>query len=310
MPGPAHSEPLLHLAAIMAYLKPGGRYEYQTSANFGKLLKNPLQEKLIGDCNQIVTLYAFLYSLKFPLSDLQIKILPGHVCLHFQGIDIEATNASFQHYADKGEILPITELLSTNLLDINDAEARTATIDPRTMLKRAQLAYHLSSFRDIVTRNLNASYQQLIASLLQQKKYASAVFYAEKLADPEWIKKVYRHATSDALARSDFSQAETYINRSGDGEMREILQHNQGIYYYKKGQFEKALFYFQKEGNADMVKACYQRQYSELAKRVQSVKTLAEAKRYHSTYQKMLALARNGGMEEASESVQRILRQI
>lgn len=309
IPDPSHSEPFLHLAAIMAYLKPGGRYEYQASANFGKLLKNPHEEKLIGDCNQIVTLYTYLYSLKFPISDLKIKILPRHVCLHFEGIDIEATSGTFQNYPDKADVLPITELLSTNLLDISDAEAKTATIDPRTMVKRAQLAYHLSSFRHVVARNLNAAYERLIVTLLDQKNYRSAIFFAEKRGDPDWIKQVYSKATAEALRRNDFSEAEHYLRRSGDEAMREIFWHNQGVYYYKRGQYDQALTFFQKANNTDMVKACCQQQYANLSKRVQGVKTLAEAKRHRSTYQKMLTLARSGDMEKAAESMQKILRQ-
>ncbi|EKD63326.1 MAG: hypothetical protein ACD_51C00292G0001, partial [uncultured bacterium] len=111
-------EKIKHLYTIMSYLRPGQHYEYEKAANFGKLLKDPTKEKLIGDCNQIVTLYSHLYARKYPISDLKIKILPGHVCLHFEGLDIEATNGTFKKYEEFDYLLPITEIISTNIMDV------------------------------------------------------------------------------------------------------------------------------------------------------------------------------------------------
>ena len=62
----------------------------EESSTFGKLLRNPNRESLIGDCNQIVTLYIALFALKFDVQLLQLKTYPGHVALHFDGIDVEA----------------------------------------------------------------------------------------------------------------------------------------------------------------------------------------------------------------------------
>ncbi|KKT74165.1 MAG: hypothetical protein UW70_C0064G0001, partial [Candidatus Peregrinibacteria bacterium GW2011_GWA2_44_7] len=174
---PDQHQRLLHLFAIMTYLRPGGRYHYEAASNFGKLLKNPAQEHLIGDCNQVVTLYAYFYSLKFPLSELKIKILPGHVCLHFEGIDIEATSGQFDQYKEFEHILPITEIISTNLLDVNDEQVKTGTIEPRTLLKCAQLAYLISSLRKLVDQNLKIAYQNVGVSLLKSGNWDSAIFF-------------------------------------------------------------------------------------------------------------------------------------
>lgn len=308
LPFPEHATAgLLHLATIMAYLKPGERYRYQASANFGKLLKNPQVEPLVGDCNQIVTFYIYLYSLHFPLSDLQIKILPGHVCLHFQGIDIEATNATFQKYEAFDYVLPVTEIVSTNLLDIVDNEAETREVDPRTVLKRAQLAYHISSMKELVDKNLKVAYRNLSIVLLKQKNFSSALFYADKLADYEFINTVCNSAAVHYLNKKDFSQAEHYINRSGNESLREALNQNKGIYYYQNKNYEQALIYFRKISDERMIKACYQGFYNLLVPKIKNVKTIQDAKRFRSTYQKMVEYARLADNPSAAESIEDIL---
>ncbi|MDP2625108.1 MAG: hypothetical protein Q8P27_02885, partial [Candidatus Peregrinibacteria bacterium] len=197
-------EQLIYLATIMEYLKPGPHYTYQAAANFGKLLKNPLKEKLVGDCNQIVTLYTFLYALKYPISDLRIKILPRHVCLHIEGIDIEATNATFKKYKEFDYILPITEIVSTNLLDVVDVEAKTKAIHPRAIVKRAQLAEKISSMRDLVTRNLEIAYKNLGIMLMKDKDYKGAIFFFEKTRDRTAIQSAYRNAAVHYMNKKSF----------------------------------------------------------------------------------------------------------
>lgn len=268
---------VVYLAAIMSYLRPGERYVYQKSANFGKLLRNPLKEKLVGDCNQIVTFYTFLYSLKYPVSDLNIKILPGHVCLHFRGIDIEATNGTFKKYPDHEGVLDITELITTNLLDVADDEAKTATIDPRDIVKRAQLAYLISSKRDLVEKNLKISYQNLGVRLMREQSFTSAIFFFEKLGDRELLRNAYHNAT---------------------------------IYFLKSKNFSKAMYYAKHSGEDDLMRACYMSEYRELVQKVKDIKSLEKARQQKATYQKMLDLARQGGDEAAEESVWKILGQL
>lgn len=292
-------ERLLHLAQIMAFLRPGRHYEYQASANFGKLLKDPSREKLIGDCNQIVTLYVALYALKFPIEDLQINLLPGHVCLHFRGIDIEATNATFHHYTENVQLLPITELISTNLLDVNDAEAATRSIDPRTMVKRAQLAEHVSSFKSLVSRNLTSAYQHLIVALLKEKSYDSALFFAHTLKDPDWIRRANESAIVDAINRQDFSRAERFLKHGGDARLWETFYQHRGVWAYKEKRYKAALEDFRHLGHEEMVRACYQGLYSQQVHKVRHVKTVAQAKRYRSVYRELVTLARQAGNAEA-----------
>jgi len=180
-----NAEQLKYLACICAFLKPGLYYEYIKTSSFGKLLKNPDEQKLQGDCNQIVTLYAYLYSLKFPVEDLQIKLLPEHVCLHFRGIDIEATAGVFVKYPKYEHLLPITEIISTNLIDLNDSRENTQKIDERTMVKSAQLAYAISSLKSFVEQNLEIAYSNLSISAMKSEDLQTAEFYASKTKNVE-----------------------------------------------------------------------------------------------------------------------------
>lgn len=270
-------EELLYLAQIMSFLTPGKYYNYIRTASFGKLLRDPSQAKMEGDCNQIVTLYAYLFSLKFPLDHLQIKLLPEHVCLHFRGIDIEATNATFQKYAQHGQVLPITEIISTNLLDLADFREDVQKVSPREMVKSAQLACAISSLKSVVDHNLAVAYKNLAVSALNSLHFDTARYFADKSADPELIKTV---------------------------------RNNEAVYSFEHGNFERALMIFSELGDGQGEKACYQKQYNELAKKVAQVKTVEQARKYKSVYQKMLDLAGKIGNISLQSSVREILGKI
>ena len=304
------SKKVEYLSLIMSFLRPGKRYEYLVSSNFGKLLKDPTKEKLIGDCNQIVTLYSYLYSRKFPISDLKIKILPKHVCLHFEGIDIEATNATFHHYKEFEFLLPITELISTNLLDVTDETEQTGEIDPRSVVKRAQFAFKISSMRELVERNLNVSYKNLGITMMAQKKFDSAIFYFEKLGEKEMIQKAYHNAAVHYLNLKNYRKAGFYADRSGEEDLQKAVVHNQGVGLYKKNQFKKALVYFQKIGDDRMEKACYQGLYNQVVRKVKGVKTIEDARKHRADYQKMLDLAHKMGNEEAARFARDTLKKL
>lgn len=271
----ANYEKLAHIYSIMQFLRPGRYYNYIKTASFGKLLRDPGKEVLEGDCNQIVTLYIFLYSLKFPIDDLRIKLLPEHVCLHFNGIDIEATNASFQKYKEHRDVLPVTEIVPTNLLDLADFRESVREISPRDFVKSAQLAYATSSLRPLVAKNLTVAYHNLAVS---------------------------------ALNSNDFSTAKFYAGEAGDAELLRSIQHNEGIYFYKKGSFEKALRVFEYLGDVDMKKACYGGMFNKLQATVANVKTNIQAKAKKSTYVKMRDLARKMGDSRLEGDLREILK--
>lgn len=276
-----YADKLRYLYQIMNFLRPGKYYHYIKTASFGKLLRNPNLEKMEGDCNQIVTLYIYLFSLKFPLSDLQIKLLPEHVCLHFKGIDIEATNGEFAHYKDDCEVLPVTEIISTNLLDLADFREDLQVISDRVMVKSAQLAYSISSHKELVAKNLEIAYRNLGIGAMKANDFSTAIFYLEKVSDKTLIRDAY---------------------------------HNAAIYYLEINDFNKARYYAQQNGNQELLKSVnhgdYARQFNQLQEKVSGVKTLQQAKLHKYDYQKMLDLAVKMGDAALQKSLRDTLGKI
>lgn len=301
---------LLYLAQIMAFLKPGQHYHYINTASFGKLLRDPDHAKLEGDCNQIVTLYIYLFSLKFSLDLLQIKLLPEHVCLHFHGIDIEATNGTFQKYEDDKQILPVTEIISTNLLDLTDFREEVQKIEPQIIVKSSQLAYAISSLHSIVAKNLDIAYRNLAIDSMTHKNFERAIFYAEKGSDRKLLNNVYHNAAVYYMEVKNFAKARFLADKSENTDLVKTVQHNEGIYYYQNDKIDKALMIFANLGDEKMKKACYQKEYSQLHKKVANVKTVADAKRYKSTYQKMLDLAQKMDDDSLVRNVRETLKHI
>ena len=253
-----HDERFLYLASIMAYLKPGEKLIYRESSNFEKLLRNPSVEKLVGDCNQIVTLYIYLYSLRYSVSDLQIKILPGHVCLHYRGVDIETTAGRLTEYEEYTFLSPVTEILAANLLDVSDPDEKQFSIHPHNVLQSAELALELSSHRPTVEKNLWIAYHNL------------AIFYAHK---------------------HQFEKAIFYANKSGDTKLQTKLAHDFGVYDLKNKKYDKAREQFRKIGDLSSEKACDQTELSDLLKKMEGFKTVDQYKKQKSNLKRIKILA-------------------
>lgn len=301
---------LAYLYQIMMFLEPEKYYHYITTASFGKLLRDPNKVKLEGDCNQIVTLYIYLYSLKYPVSDLQIKLLPEHVCLHFREIDIECTNGQFAKYTESQDVLPSTEIISTNLLDLSDFREDVQVITPEVIVKSAQLAYAISSLKTMVAKNLNIAFHNLAVAALNSHKFDSAIFYFEKAGDREQLLAVYRNATVYYMGLKDYKKALFYASKAGDHDLEKNIKFNQAVDLFNQNSVDRALEIFSSIGDEKMKKACYQKQYNELGHQVANVKTLQEAKNKKYIYQKMLTLAEKMGDSSLAESVRGTLNKI
>jgi hypothetical protein len=299
-----------YLAQIMAFLKPGGSYEYLEGASFGKLLKDPEKEKLIGDCNQICTLYVFLYSLRFPVTDLQIKLPQNHICLNFKGVDIEATNGTFQNYLGDKQVFPIIELISTNLLDVSDFRDKQIKVDPREFLKAAKLAAFISSNRELVQKNLKAAYHNVAVDALRNDDFQTAEFFFGKTGDFKALESVYHNAVIYYVNKYNFSRAKYYLSKNNQPELQKYVKEKEGYYYFDRGQTARARQIFAEMGNQQMVKACYAREYNQLQKQVAGLKTIEQLKRYKSVYQKMLELGRKMEDQQIVEQLQKLLKQL
>jgi hypothetical protein len=235
-------EQIVHIANIMGFLAPERYYHYIKTSSFGKLLNDPDKNKLEGDCNQIVTLYIYLFSLKFPANELQIKLLKEHVCLHFREMDIEATNGQFAKYREFEHILPVTEIISTNLLDIEDFREDVSYISPRVILKSAQLAFSISSLRTLVEKNLKVAYRNMAISSMGSQDFYAADFFASKSGDIDLINAVRKNqmvheynklahqvagvrTVADAKNhKSDYQKMLSLTQKMGDSEMEKNLR--------------------------------------------------------------------------------------
>jgi hypothetical protein len=301
---------LRYIFCIMAYLRPGKHYEYLEGASFGKLLQNPNKTKLIGDCNQIVTLYTFLYSLKYPLRDLKIKLLPNHVCLHFFGLDIEATNSTFQKYTEFTHILNITELISTNLLDTADLRDKTLDIEARSFIKAAQLAIKISSIKEITQKNLEVAYHNLVLEMARKNDFESATFYLKKINDPHLEQSIFTNAAVHFTEKKQYRKAVYYANLAKDEKLKQYVITQEGWHYYQKNNMQKALQIFKSIKNEEMEKACYAKMFNNLQHKTATLKTAAQHRSYKHYYRKMLDLARKMKNREIEDSILKLLDSI
>lgn len=299
-----------YLWQIMKYLEPGNRFTYQESTSFGHLLKDPNKEKLIGDCNQIVTLYAYLYSLKYPIEGIKIKLLPEHVCMHFEGIDIEATNGHFANYNESNEILDITELISTNLLDINDSRESQLDISPKIILKTSQLAYKISSKKELVAKNLAIAYKNLGITAMNEHNFESAVFFIRESGDRDLLLKCFYNAAIYYLNIKDFRTAKYYADLHGDMELKTTISLHEGHYLYEQNKTKDAIRIFKQLGKHEMIKACLEKDYYNCHQKIKDVKTILDAKKYKSVYQQMRNIAQELQDSEKQNWTQDILSKI
>jgi hypothetical protein len=264
---------------------------------------------MIGDCNQIVTFYSFLYSLKYDIADLQIKLPKNHICLHFRGLDIEATAGGFSNYKDVQTVLPIVELISTNLLDISDFRDKQIQISPREFLKAAQLAYRLSSQRDLVTKNLEASYHNVALESMQKDDYETALFFAEKAAI-DLKPTILHNAVVYSVKKHDFGKARFFLSKGAESELLKYINEQEGYYYLERNSPARARELFRSAGNQELVKATYAREYNNLQKRVAGIKDLKTMKSYKGVYRQMLDLAHKMEDGHLAANLQDILRQL
>jgi TPR repeat protein len=270
-------ERMTYLLGILAYLKPGERLQYQEAATFEKLLRDPTSEMLVGDCNQITTLYIYLYSLRFPVGDLHVKILPEHICLHYKGVDIETTNSTLAHYDDYTYLSKVEEIVAANLLDISDPSEKQFDISPASMLKSAELAFHFSSHRQTVEKNLFIAY------------YNMAVYYANK---------------------KNFSKATLFANKSGRTRLQKDITRMEAVDHLKAKRYKKAMQKFKRIGDLEGEKACYQNELADLFGKTKSLKTVGDYKHHKSTLRRMKELGMKVGNQKVVDFVNDILKKL
>ncbi len=302
------------LDSLTRYFSPRrGVYEYRTSSSFGRLLRDPGVEKLVGDCNQIVTLYIYMYSRYFDVSDLRVRVLPEHVALHYKGVDIEATNGTFTNYEGReGErLLPIEEIVSINLLDTTDSYLKTHEVDPSDFLQASRFAYILSHERDIVTNNLDAAYGTVINALMKRGNYAKALTFAKQSKNQELLAVVGHNGSIYFTERHNFKQARRFAEYSlKRTELVKNSYHVEGVYLYKAGKYLDAAHAFEKYGDKQAVQNCYEALFFTEQKKLGSSMTTADLKAHKSIISRMEVYAKKSGNHKLIDHVGKLKRHI
>ncbi len=290
------------VVALIEYFSPSrGVYEYRESSSFGRLLKDPNTEQLVGDCNQIVTLYIYLYSRYQRVEDLHVRLLPGHVALHIGGVDIEATNGTLTNYsANEGQsLMPIEEIVSVNLLDTTDSHFAKHSVAPEDFLQASRFAFILSHDRDIVRGNLDAAYAKLITALMERHNFANALKFAKQSKDMEILAVVGHNAAFYYMEQNDFAAARRYAEYAMKrSEIVKQSYRSEGMYHYHAGRYHDAIRAFHHFGDEGLVRRCYEALYVDEQKKLPSNLTAESIKQYASVIKQMHAFAKKSGNNE------------
>lgn len=295
----ADPERAVLLRALMDYFSPArGVYEYRESSSFGRLLRDPSHEKLIGDCNQVVTLYMYLYSRYYDAGDLQIRILPEHVALHYAGIDIETTSGTFADYSRTkgGRLLPAEEIVSANLLDTSDAYLSTHTVAPEDFLQAARLAFILSHDREVAGHNLHAAYTNAVNAIMQKHDYKRALAYALASRDRELIGIAGNNGAVHEMERHHYAAARRFAQHAPDaGALITTIWEAEGAYHYQAGRYHDALKAFTQADNKASVRYCYEGLFFAEQAKLGTNLTNETIKQYAAVIKRMRSYAKKSG---------------
>lgn len=309
-----HTNQTKLLQAIMDYLSPShGRYEYRASSSFGRLLRDPAREVMVGDCNQIVTLYIYLYSRYFDVADLRVRTLPGHVALHYGGVDIEATNGTWANYASSPDtvLMPIGEIVSINLLDTTDSYLETHEVSAEDFLQSARFAYLLSHERDIVTRNLDAAYARLINTFMARDNYDAALKFARQSRDVTLLSVVGHNGAVYAIQHDDFKCARKFAEYAVKrAELVRDSYRAEGVYHYDAHRYHDAIKSFERYGDKDLVRKCYEALFFAEQNNLPQNLTGETIKQHTRTIKRMRDYAKRSGnreLEKHADSLRKYL---
>ena len=189
---------------LLLFLHKSGRYTYQESTFLGGMTD---PNNLIGDCNQIVSLYVHLWRLFFDIRELEIKLPPNHIVLSFRGSDIEATNGMRTlKFADL-RTLEILELLTVNILDVSDAREKQSTIHPERIMHGFKLANSLSSHMDVVRKNLVIAKNNLAYNYLKNNKFKFAIKLFSETKNTKGLNSARNNACVYFVSKKKFVKA-------------------------------------------------------------------------------------------------------
>jgi tetratricopeptide (TPR) repeat protein len=230
-----------------------------------------------------------LYAEVFDISELQLTIYPGHVALHFHGVDIETTSGRFALYNKEGQYrAPAHEIVSVNLLDTTDVNYTKSMVNPEVFLQAARLAYVVSSNRAIVKQNLEVAYRNTVSRLLRDQNYKKALIYAKQSRDQELISIAGHSGAVNAMQQHDFSAARNFGGYSlKKHELLRMIDHNEAVWLFNAKQYESAVKAYQRIGDQTMVRRCYEALYYQAQRSLTGVRTVADLKSQANTVRTM-----------------------
>ncbi len=266
-----------YLECISQYLKPHKKIEYKAGASFDKLCKDPNTEKLVGDCNQLVALYVYLFSQKYDIGELQIKLMPGHVCLHHDGLDYEATTGDISQYTEFERLGNITEMIAVNLLDTADHSESQHELPAENKLQCAEAALVLSENQEIAQHNLDAAYHNMAIKKMNAKDFKGAAKWAEKTKDKSLL---------------------------------DVVLHNEAVYHLNHKHYDRSRKIFKRLSDKAGVKAVDQKELQSLVEKLKGCKTTADYKAKRTIIYKIKRLALTLHDSEMQKFCENILKQI
>ncbi len=265
------------LKIISDYLHKHRPIEYKAGASFDKLLKNPKEKKLIGDCNQITSLYIYFFSLKYDISTLKLKLLPGHVCLHHEGTDYETTTGQISVYKEFERLAPIEEIIAVNILDTSDYSENQHPLPPENRLQCAELAIVFSGNKELAQQNLDAAYHNLAIH---------------------------------EMNRNHFKQAAKWAEKTEDKALLDVILHNEAVYELNHKHYDKARRIFKRLHDKAGAKAVDQKELNSLLEKLKGCKTTQDYKNKRTVIYKIKKLALTLHDREIQKFCENILKQI
>jgi hypothetical protein len=303
-------EKMTLIRALMGYFSiKRGLYEYRESSSFGRLLRDPAHEKLVGDCNQIVTLYMYLYSQYHDIRDLQVRELPGHVALHYNGIDIETTSGRLADYSKQkdSKLLPAEEIVSINLLDTTDSYLSTHEVDAEDFLQASRFAFILSHNRDIVTRNLDVAYSRLINSLMKRNNYNQALKFAAHSRDITLLNVVGHNGSLYELQRKNYTAARRFAQYAlKRDELIRTSWQSEATHYYQTRHYHDAMRAFKHTDDQTMICQCYEALFFEEQQKLGANLTTDSLKKHSRTIKRMRSYAKKSGNKKLIQHADRL----
>lgn len=302
----AKLEKMWEMLVISSFLK--SKYTYRESSAFWKLF--PLDGgKMIGDCNQIVAVYMWLFGLNFDMDDLKLKHWPGHVCLHLEGFDFEATVGEFKNYSGKGEVIGIENIIPMNLLDIDDPDEKTWDIGK---VKFAQMTVLVSKFdfeSEVVKHNLQVAYIQVGVLALNNRDWRKAREFFGLAGDDAKVGFAWESEIRWLVDNGKLKAAMRVATKYGNDEFLKYVREKYCVSLLKRKAFEKAGLVAKKLGK-DWERKCWIDEFNYLRGKVDGVNDLRTMKSNKKKYQRMLSLARKLKDGSLEKSLKGILKQI